>query len=548
MGEEVIQKAVAAVKNGTYENAAVAARAFSIEDQYKTVWRRLNGRTKSRRAAHMTSQLLNESQEKTLVSWIKFLGIAGIPLSKRTIAPKVTALCGRKPSRRCHPDCTLGRPTKLDSKRACAFNFSTVQKHFAFLQDTLDDGGNPIPASNIYNFDEIGIQIGGGRKGSGEQFFYDHNDRSKYKISSDDLELVTIFETICIDGTANVPPCFVFQGVNMCPEWFVEAHSEDPKWNGDILIATTESGWTNEKVCVTWFMKSFIPSVKAHGDDSAPYVLVYDSHNSHVAVEMIDLALENNIILFCLPPHTTHCLQPCDVGGFGPLKKHWIKACEAILADTGLPMNVKDVVREYLAARRAAFKAETIVQAWAKSGIDQDPTTGGAKCNPARFTAADFAPSSSTSTQLQLPDGYPAHPTSPSSSSESSSSESGSDDNSTSSDEEGDDWQDVTSVHPPRHCATLPSSSAVTPNAAAPTSSSTTPPLPPLPAFTNIYDDSDSESDDDPPSDLPTPEKIAHYRAWNRRLKEQRTFARQQRDKAASHTILAGEHIKTLKG
>ncbi|KAJ7026495.1 hypothetical protein C8F04DRAFT_966364, partial [Mycena alexandri] len=99
-----------------------------------------------------------------------------------------------------------------------AFNFTTVQKHFALLQDTLDNDGNPIPASNIYNFDEIGIQIGGGRKGSGEQFFYGTNDLSKYKISSEDLELVTILETVCLDGAAPVPPCFVFQGVNMCPE------------------------------------------------------------------------------------------------------------------------------------------------------------------------------------------------------------------------------------------------------------------------------------------------------------------------------------------
>ncbi|KAJ7789603.1 hypothetical protein B0H14DRAFT_3891775 [Mycena olivaceomarginata] len=175
--EELVHKAVTAVKDGgTSKNAAEAARAFDIEEQYKTVWRRLTGKTKSRRAAHMTSQLLNESQKKILGSWIKFLGVAGIPLSKRTIAPK------------------------LDSKRARAFNSATIQKHFALLQDTLDNGGNPIPASNIYNFDQIGIQIGGGRKSSGKKFFYDHNDRSRYQISSEDLELVTILETLCFDG------------------------------------------------------------------------------------------------------------------------------------------------------------------------------------------------------------------------------------------------------------------------------------------------------------------------------------------------------------
>ena len=35
---------------------------------------------------------------------------------------------------------------------------------------------------------------------------------------------------------------------------------------------------------------------------------------------MIDLCRENEIILFCLPPHTTHALQPLDVAVFKSLK------------------------------------------------------------------------------------------------------------------------------------------------------------------------------------------------------------------------------------
>ncbi|KAJ7686901.1 hypothetical protein B0H17DRAFT_865384, partial [Mycena rosella] len=46
----------------------------------------------------------------------------------------------------------------------------------------------------------------------------------KYKISSEDLELVTILETICLDGKAPVPPRFVFKSANFCPEWFAEGH------------------------------------------------------------------------------------------------------------------------------------------------------------------------------------------------------------------------------------------------------------------------------------------------------------------------------------
>lgn len=33
--------------------------------------------------------------------------------------------------------------------------------------------------------------------------------------------------------------------------------------------------------------------------------------------------MENNIIILCLPPNTSHAFQPLDVGVFGPLKLEW---------------------------------------------------------------------------------------------------------------------------------------------------------------------------------------------------------------------------------
>jgi hypothetical protein len=225
--EALIQQAVKGVKDGTYKSCNDAAKKLGIMSKYTTIWRRHNGKTTARVKAHMRQQLLNSSQEKVLVNWIKWLGFTGVPLSKKTIAPKVQALCGRKPSRRWvirflrrHPECTLGRPAGLDPKRARAFNFTTSNKHFERLQGVFDDGD--IPLRNLHNLDEIGVQLGGGRKGTGELFFFAIRDKCRYKIKSDDLELVTILEDICADGTAPVPPCFVFSGVKMCEEWFNE--------------------------------------------------------------------------------------------------------------------------------------------------------------------------------------------------------------------------------------------------------------------------------------------------------------------------------------
>lgn len=68
----------------------------------------------------------------------------------------------------------------------------------------------------------------------------------------------------------------------------------------------------------------FLPAVK-HLTSKNPVLLIFDGHHSHISFELIELARKNNIHLLCLPPHTTHPLQPLDVGVFGPLKQAWKK-------------------------------------------------------------------------------------------------------------------------------------------------------------------------------------------------------------------------------
>jgi hypothetical protein len=49
-------------------------------------------------------------------------------------------------------------------------------------------------------------------------------------------------------------------------------------------------------------------------------VLICDGFRTHETIEVLEFCLENNIILCRLPSHTSHKLQPCDVGPFAPLK------------------------------------------------------------------------------------------------------------------------------------------------------------------------------------------------------------------------------------
>ena len=50
-----------------------------------------------------------------------------------------------------------------------------------------------------------------------------------------------------------------------------------------------------------------------------PIQVLYDGHRSHIGIDLIEWARENKI-LFVLPPHCSHILQPIEIGCFGPLQ------------------------------------------------------------------------------------------------------------------------------------------------------------------------------------------------------------------------------------
>ena len=74
----------------------------------------------------------------------------------------------------------------------------------------------------------------------------------------------------------------------------------------------------DEKLFYSWFSKLFV--LQAH--HLGKQILIIDGHGSHMSLKLIDSAIENNI-LCCLPPHTTHLLQPLDILVYKPLKNHF---------------------------------------------------------------------------------------------------------------------------------------------------------------------------------------------------------------------------------
>lgn len=46
-------------------------------------------------------------------------------------------------------------------------------------------------------------------------------------------------------------------------------------------------------------------------------LLLFDGHSSHFQPELLRYAKDHEVILLCLPPHTTHESHPLDASVFG---------------------------------------------------------------------------------------------------------------------------------------------------------------------------------------------------------------------------------------
>jgi hypothetical protein len=232
--EARIQEASRALTDKTFKHISEAACHFDVP--YDRLCRRHQHCTQSHAVAHTKQQLLNPAQEDVLCNWAKYMGTEGQPLSKNMLRVTAADMSERlqKKSKETgmrklpgkkwvyslmdrHQDLKLKRVTGLDPLRAQCFNPTSVKGHFQLLENILR--GKDIPWENVYNMDEKGLQLGGGRKLDGTQYLYSSEQHVGVKTQKASLELVTAIECVAADG-AILEPCLVFPGTNVLHEGY----------------------------------------------------------------------------------------------------------------------------------------------------------------------------------------------------------------------------------------------------------------------------------------------------------------------------------------
>ena len=172
-----------------------------------------------------------------------------------------------------------------------------------------------ITAENIYNFDEKGFMIGVGNTVKRDVTVEQLQSGQLVGAKQDgNREFISVLACICADGSC-CPPALVYQGksYDLQSSWV-----EDLQESEQAFFAVSEQGWTNDALRLQWLEKLFNRHTKDRAGNRRR-LLIVDGHSSHVNMTFIEAAHERRIIIMILPSHSTHRLQPLDVGLFAPL-------------------------------------------------------------------------------------------------------------------------------------------------------------------------------------------------------------------------------------
>jgi hypothetical protein len=91
-------------------------------------------------------------------------------------------------------------------------------------------------------------------------------------------------------------------------------------------------------------------------------LLVLNSHESHSSIDFYQLCEEKKIITLCMPPHSSHLLQPLNVSCFAPLKKAYRCQAEKLMRNKITYITKTEFLPCFIAAQNVLITKSNILE------------------------------------------------------------------------------------------------------------------------------------------------------------------------------------------
>jgi hypothetical protein len=367
-----IDNALADLASSESLNISATARAHGIHPS--TLSRRWRGRSTLKAVALSDRRFLNNEQERSLVDYINELSGRSAAPTPAMVTAFASQLAGKAPGHCWVSRFVIRHKSELesaylynrdldghraDSVRSYEVYFNTVNQKIQQYQ---------ISEDNIYNMDEKGFLLGRLNKVR-RIFSRDLKGSGKLlgAVQDGSRNRSTVAATICADGTA-LAPLLIYQSDAgaIQDSWLKDFNPEEQ----DCFFSSSPSGWTSDEIGSKWLQELFETRTAAKARRNWRLLFV-DGHSSHVTTDFLQKALERKILIVTYPPHTTHRLQPRDVGCFAPLAAYYSQSLEAFSnSSEGLTrMSQKDFFSVFWPAWQRVFTESNIKSSWKKTGL-----------------------------------------------------------------------------------------------------------------------------------------------------------------------------------
>ena len=372
---------------GQIQSIRKAAAAFDVPRS--TLHRRVKGGA-TRQQAQVNNRKLLPTEEAALIQWIESLDdrgmsptigyirqMADLLLRERgssflldasiTSTPVLATTVGENWVHRLldrHPHLKTKYSRKYNYQRALCEDPEKISAWFARVQKTINEYG--VLNNDIYNFDETGFQMG---VASTSKVVTRSDRRNRpVVIQPGNREWTTVIECINATGWA-LDPMIIFEGKIHISTWY-EGSLLPKTWR----IGVSDNGWTTDELTFKWLREVFEPQTR-NRTVGRYRLLILAGHGSHSTPEFDKFCTEHRILIECMPPHSSHYLQPLDVSCFAMLKRTYGDLVKAMISLGVYHIDKPRFLELFLEAREKTYSTENIRSSFRATGlVPFDPT------------------------------------------------------------------------------------------------------------------------------------------------------------------------------
>ena len=357
--------AVQIVRQNPKSNLKKIAQIYNVPRT--TLFRRVQGMS-ARSIIPSNSRKLTNLEEEAIVRYILDLDSRAFPPRRSAVEDMANRLLAERNGGRVgknwtsnfvrrQPQISTRFTRKIDYQRVKCEDPDIYNAWFRLVRNMIAKYG--IDEGDIYNFDETGFLMG---QISSEMVVTKAERLGKPRTTQQgNREWVTVIQGIGSYGYI-LPPFIIVAGKNHLSSWY-----ENTPMPADWVVAVTSNGWTTNERGLNW-IKHFDQHTKSR-TKGGYRLLIIDGHESHHSYEFEKYCKDWNIIPLCMPAHSSHKLQPLDVGCFSPLKRAYGTEIEKLMRVYITHISKEDFFPAFVAAFRTAMTESNVRAGFRTTGL-----------------------------------------------------------------------------------------------------------------------------------------------------------------------------------